>query len=620
MSNNLSRRRFLAGSAAVSGGMVLGIPGAQAKDKKPVHYDLDADIVIVGAGATGIPAAIGAAERGYKVLVVDANYDIGGHAMVSMGNTALGGGNAMQKKYGIKDSPEQVFKDLTDWSVTLPNGFPDYRFNDREQMYALAQNSVPTYDFLVAHGVPFLDQAPDNKGANGIGCSVPRELHFAWTKGACAESPIGRPGAVLMRSMEDAARKAGVKFLLNYYMDELIQEEGKDGKSGKVIGIKAHYEPRLLPDGKRLESFRSDGNIDLTTKNIAIHAHKAVVLATAGYTANVNLRRIIDPRLTKEYATAGEIYSHQDGSGTMAGINVGAALWGTSNAVTERPCSMTRGAVIGVWDTYMAWPTKSPLFPIVGHSGVKLRNWQNAIVVNQVGKRFFDETCSGVKYDGTSTYDTPNSVRGLINPTNATMFKDRDVNPYVQGNYKNVARNPYRPNDFLAAALQINEGSKAPDWSAGPQWAIFDAEAVRRERMHTDSKSVDPQFFFKADTIEELAEKINTNPHQSYKMDPKVLAQTVARYNEFVAKGEDPDFEKPKPQYAIAKGPFYAAWSSVTLHDCYCGLHIDSKCRVLDWEGNVIPGLWAGGEVTGGSSQHGLARGLIHAYIMSQAF
>lgn len=79
----------------------------------------------------------------------------------------------MRQKYGIKDSPETVFKDLTDWSVTLPNGFADYRFNDRDMQAMIARRSVPTYDWLVKIGVPFLDKKPDNAGAYGAGLRRP---------------------------------------------------------------------------------------------------------------------------------------------------------------------------------------------------------------------------------------------------------------------------------------------------------------------------------------------------------------------------------------------------------------------------------------------------------------
>ena len=450
MSANLSRRSFIAGSAAM-GGMMLGV-SSSAEAKVPSKWDFKADVIVVGAGAAGIPAAIRAVEQGLSVLVVDANYDIGGHAIISQGNTLLGGGNAMQQKYGIEDSPETIFEDLTDWSVTLPNGFADYRFNDRDMQAMIAKESVPTYDWLVKIGVPFLDKKPDNAGAYGAGCSAPRELHFSWTKGANLEAPAGTSGTVLMRSLEDAARKVGVKFLLNFYMDELIVDE-----KGRVVGLKAHRTPKVLPDGTELKSFRSDGNVESKKDKIVVGAKKAVVLATAGYTDNVTFRRMVDPRLTKEFASAACEYSPQDGSGTLAAIKVGAGLWGLTNAYTERPISLTRGAVIGVRDTYLRWAPESPIFPLVKHSGVALRNWQNAIVVNWVGKRFFEETSSaGLTADSgkLTSYGTANSTRGLMNGTNGAFFKELDKNPYVQGNWRNIDRTKYNPINFIAAALQ----------------------------------------------------------------------------------------------------------------------------------------------------------------------
>ena len=92
----------------------------------------EADIVVIGSGATGLPAAIVAAEAGASVILVEAEADIGGHAITSGGNVPLGGGTSVQKKHGIDDSPELLFRDLTDWSIVEPNGFPDYRYNDRE--------------------------------------------------------------------------------------------------------------------------------------------------------------------------------------------------------------------------------------------------------------------------------------------------------------------------------------------------------------------------------------------------------------------------------------------------------------------------------------------------------
>ena len=44
-------------------------------------------------------------------------------------------------------------------------------------MRAFADNNVATYDWLVAHGVTFVDKAPDERGGISVGNSVPREMH-----------------------------------------------------------------------------------------------------------------------------------------------------------------------------------------------------------------------------------------------------------------------------------------------------------------------------------------------------------------------------------------------------------------------------------------------------------
>jgi hypothetical protein len=44
----------------------------------------------------------------------------------------LGGGTSVQKKWGVIDTPDLVFQDLTDWSVVQPNGAADYSYNDRD--------------------------------------------------------------------------------------------------------------------------------------------------------------------------------------------------------------------------------------------------------------------------------------------------------------------------------------------------------------------------------------------------------------------------------------------------------------------------------------------------------
>jgi len=179
------------------GAIDVGGPGVweEGRGHLSASWDLEADVVVIGAGATGLPAAIAAIDGGASVLVVEANYDVGGHAILSGGNIPLGGGTSAQRKYGIADSPDLVFTDLTDWSIVQPNGWPDYRYNDRAIMRAFADHCAATYEFLVANGVTFKDVAPDNVGAYSTGNSAPRENHAVWTDGTGLASPSGRAGA-----------------------------------------------------------------------------------------------------------------------------------------------------------------------------------------------------------------------------------------------------------------------------------------------------------------------------------------------------------------------------------------------------------------------------------------
>ena len=89
----------------------------------------------------------------------------------------LGGGTSYQKKYGIEDTPELFFRDLTDWSVVETNGFPAYRYNDREIIRAFADKACATFEFLLAHGVKVIDRPPKNVG-HEIGVSALRTMQM----------------------------------------------------------------------------------------------------------------------------------------------------------------------------------------------------------------------------------------------------------------------------------------------------------------------------------------------------------------------------------------------------------------------------------------------------------
>ena len=161
----------------------------------------------------------------------------------------------------------------------------------------------------------------------------------------------------------------------------------------------------------------------------------------------------------------------------------------------------------------------------------------------------------------------------------------------------------------------MNAASAAPDYAAGPVWAIFDADTVVREGWQVTLPYVDPDgYFFRGDTLAQLAAAIH-NSFQAIRMDGAALQEMVTRDNSFVDTGVDADFGKPIPRYKIQTPPFYAAWATPLVHDTRAGLRIHEKCQVLDMQGQVIPGLYCGGESAGGFNQHGLGRCTAQGYL-----
>ena len=575
---DLIKNAGLAGAAAATGGLVGPTPAAAQAPQVPARWDREADVVIIGSGATGMPAAIVARQAGSSVIVVDANSDIGGHAICSGANIPLGGGTSVQKKAGVQDSPDLVYSDLTDWSVVQSNGAPDYRYNDKEIIRAFADNCAQTFEFLVANGVKFVNDKPDGRAGSAHGNSVPRQMHVAvldWP-----QVQTGRPvdpaqratasnGNGLMRPLEASARRIGVEFLLQHRMTDIYREQPR---AGRVLGI----------------------GVDNNGRRLSIRARKAVIVATGGMTGNVNFRRMFDPRLTEEYCgLAGMPWSDQDGSGEIAGMAIGASLWGLNNQANETGSGLTKAGKIGCQYGYvnLTWFPGSRVFDKAGASGLRVADWQNVIMVNMIGKRFYDE--AGNDFSGNQY----NQIKNYV--------------PHSHVNSKNMK---YAPDDFINAALAGIPGD--PHNGGGPIWAIFDADAVAREKWDPQPPWVDIRqgFFFSANTLEELARTIQMK-YQRIPMPPANLNETVARYNSFVDTGVDADFSKPKPLYKIAKPPFHAAWATPVIHDTRAGLRINASCQVMDMNGQVIAGLYCGGESAGGFSMHGLARCLCQGYI-----
>ncbi|PQO24083.1 hypothetical protein C2I36_04830 [Rhodobacteraceae bacterium WD3A24] len=663
----LSRRDFVKGGAAVgAGAAVISEPGrveaSEHGDEMEWHYE--ADIVVIGAGCTGIPAAIRAHDLGASVLVLDQNFDAGGRMAHSGSWVSLGGGDAVQVRdangetdaegfinvdplvspEALDDDVDLLFKDVTDWSVLDEQGYAYYRFNNPDQHRGWAENCPPTREFLMDNYIRFaringthfgggvsraraascflmLGEVTDIKN----GTITPEDAGVADPERSSAFCPrqlsisadrtnvnAVHGGGAMARCLEFSAREKGVRFMFNRHMDELIRDH-----NGQIIGVRASYTPRHDPDtGEQLTSYWSAGNIDETRETINVRARRAVVVGAGGHAGNPAFRSQFYPRMNEPwYPTSGYAllgYGRgQDASGIIAGINVGASLDGLHQNFGRRTYHIqTR---IGTRDAYTDMYPGHPTFPFRKSAGFDIgqSGFEHLIAVNQVGKRFFNEM---------RLADEPIEPRWPGGQPHGVPNEWDNHTPYDWRNCRREwVREMYHFSHGVDAAVQINEGSIGPEYYSGPIWAIFDQAAVDRGQFELREPyfSSENGCFFQADTIEELIEKIYAG-NEYQRMRPNYLVDTVNQWNSYVDQGEDPDFERGQsdaPMHRIDQPPYYAASIMVVWHDSYGGLRINRNCQVLDMQGNPIPGLYAGGESSGGGQMHGLGRATVHGYI-----
>ena len=121
-------------------------------------------------------------------------------------------------------------------------------------------------------------------------------------------------------------------------------------------------------------------------------------------------------------------------------------------------------------------------------------------------------------------------------------------------------------------------------------------ERIRQTAANTSDETIEREIeqgiIIQADTLEELAQKIGIQPAQ--------LTATISQYNACVDQGYDPEFHKSAFGLKVEQAPFYATPRQPSVHHTMGGLKIDVRARVIGKDGEIIPGLYAAGEVTGG--------------------
>lgn len=142
--------------------------------------------------------------------------------------------------------------------------------------------------------------------------------------------------------------------------------------------------------------------------------------------------------------------------------------------------------------------------------------------------------------------------------------------------------------DEICQAILEQEG--------GYMYRIYDAHTIVDQLNGISYKGVPIDNYigngaYKADTLEGLANEIG--------VDYAVLQETVDVFNASV-DGEPDEFGRMMFDHKLEQGPFFAVKYRPLFHHTMGGIEINTKTQVIDTEGNIIPGLYAAGEVTGG--------------------
>jgi fumarate reductase flavoprotein subunit len=237
--NGLTRRGLIKGAAFGTGAAVLS--GLLVKEAKavppPQKWDREADVVIVGAGGSGIAAAWEATNAKAEVLLLEKGVVCGGASVIAGGTFSMVN-TPLQREKGITDSVESLIEDI-DKKMAKYTGD---KWVMHELNRAFAENCGRAYDWLVGLGAKISDieWQPDHK---------------------VRRSHLMNPPEVFNLVKEDATKK-GAKFLLETPVRRLVVNP-----KGRVVGVLAENK------GKR----------------IYIKARRSVVLATGGFCHNKEL-------------------------------------------------------------------------------------------------------------------------------------------------------------------------------------------------------------------------------------------------------------------------------------------------------------------------------------------
>jgi len=285
------------------------------------------DLIIIGAGTAGIPAAIFGSQRSNRILTIDSAPEIGGTLHLSSGQMSAAG-TKLQKSKGIDDSPALHLEDIMRISKNTANS----------KLAGLAvENAAETLDWLETLGFKPLPGHPV-KGQAHEPYSVNR---YIWGE------ELGKSILQAIRvPFEDACKNGKVTLRINSRVSKI--NKNTDGNSYNLEVTN--------PDGSKN---------DFSSKNVLISA--------GGYVSNGEMYK----KLSGHPAYGDHSYPYCVGDGLNLGLDLGGVSWGHENYLTS----------FGVIMEDYNIPSKVRFRPI--HWPERRQPWE--IYVNSLGKRFIRE-------------------------------------------------------------------------------------------------------------------------------------------------------------------------------------------------------------------------------------
>lgn len=282
---NMNRRDFFKGAAAVGGlATLVGLAGCGPRGNQelgntgndaPAPVDIvpssteECDICVVGAGVSGLSAAVQAAELGASVIAVEASDTPGGGGRMGV-EGSFGLGSTMFKESGIQVDRIDILRSEMTMAQNRPNA---QLWND------LMDQAGENIDWLIEQGVEFSGEIDDYHGG--------KFPVFHWYKnGRCADGYVP--------PMTARAEALGVQFMLKTWAKHLIKDD-----QGKVTGV------FVQPDD-------SDDWIQINAK--------AVILASGGFGSNPE----IVAKIGYEEDRIDHMFEFAKGDGYLMALEAGA--------------------------------------------------------------------------------------------------------------------------------------------------------------------------------------------------------------------------------------------------------------------------------------------------------